>query len=163
KEAGVDAAEVAVERKLQGFGRGAGTGHGDCEAGVSAALGFVFRAVDRDHGSVDEALVGAVHAGKLGTEDGLDIFDGVKNAFTEVVVLVSIAELDSFMFAGGGAAGNGGAAFGSSVEDNIGFDGGIAAGVKDFTGVDRDDLSHVAPVCLWCEMLGDDAMIQALV
>jgi hypothetical protein len=70
----------------------------------------------------------------------------VENSFAEIVILVSIAELDGFVLAGGGSAGNGGAAFGSPVEDDVGFDGWIAAGVKDFACVDRDDLGHVAPV-----------------
>ena len=146
QEAGVDAAEVAVERELERFGGGAGDGHGDGEDGVGAELGFVFGAVDGDHGGVDEALVGGVHAGEFGGEDGLDVFDGVEDAFAEVVVLVAVAEFDGFVLAGGGSAGNGGAAFGSAVEEDVGFDGGVSAGVEDFAGVDRDDLGHVAPV-----------------
>ena len=70
----------------------------------------------------------------------------MQDAFAEVVILVAIAELDGFVFAGGGSAGNGGAAFGSAVKDDVGLDGGIAAGVKDFACMDRDDLGHVAPV-----------------
>jgi hypothetical protein len=62
------------------------------------------------------------------------------------VILVSVAELDGFVLAGGGSAGNGGAAFGSAVEEDVGLDGGVAAGVKDFTCVNRYDLGHVAPV-----------------
>src|SRR5216683_4588483 len=77
EQAGVNAAEVAVERELQGFGGGAGDGHGDGENGVGAELGFVFGAVDGDHGGVDEALVGGVHASEFGAEDALYVFYGV--------------------------------------------------------------------------------------
>ena len=62
QEAGVDAAEVAIERELEGFGGGAGAGHGDGEDGVGAEFGFVLGAVDGNHGGVDEALVAGVHA-----------------------------------------------------------------------------------------------------
>ena len=163
EQARVDAAEIAVEGELEGIGGGAGACHGDGEDGVGAEFGFIFAAVDGDHGGVDEALVAGVHAGEFWAKDGLYVFDCLKNSFAEVVVLVSIAELDGFVLAGGGSAGNGGASSGSAVEEDIGFDGGVAAGVEDFACVDRDDLGHVAPVFLWCGMLGDDAMVQAFV
>ena len=70
----------------------------------------------------------------------------MEDAFAEVVFFVSIAEFDGLVLAGGGSAGNGGAAFAPTIEEDIGLDGGITAGVKDFTCVDRDDLGHVAPV-----------------
>ena len=117
QDAGVDAAEVAVERELEGVGGGAGGGHGDGEDGVGAEPGLVFGAVDGDHGGVDEALVGGVHAGELGGEDGLDVLDGLEDAFAEVVLLVAVAELDGLVLAGGGAGGDGGAAHGSAVEE----------------------------------------------
>ena len=104
QDAGVDAAEVAVERELERVGGGAGAGHGDGEDGVGAELGLVLGAVDGDHGGVDEALVGGVHAGEFGGEDGFDVFDGVEDALAEVVVLVAVAELDGLVLAGGGAA-----------------------------------------------------------
>ncbi len=136
---------------MRAFGGGAGGGHGDGEDGVGAELGLVVGAVDGDHGGVDEALVGGVHAGELGGEDGLDVFDGLEDAFAEVDGLVAVAQLDGLVLAGGGAGGDGGAADGSAVEDDVGFDGGVAAGVEDFACVDRDDLGHVAPVVLVLE------------
>jgi hypothetical protein len=90
----------------------------------------------------------------------------VEDAFAEVVVFVSIAEFDGLVLAGGGSAGNGGAAFGSAVEEDVGLDGGITAGVEDFACVDGDDLGHVAPVlglAWWCRMLGYDAVVQPFV
>ena len=146
EETGVDATEVAVERELQRFCRGASDGHGDSEDGVRSELGFVFGAVDGDHGGVDKALVRGVHAGEFGAEDGFDVLYGLQNTLADVVILVSIAEFYGLVLAGGGSAGNGGAAFGSAVEDDVCFDGGVTAGVEDFTCVNRDDLGHVAPV-----------------
>ena len=81
-----------------------------------------------------------------GARIDLDVLDGLEDALAEVAALVAVAQLDGFVLAGGGAAGNGGAAHGSAVEDDVDFDGGIAAGVEDFACVDRDDLGHVAPM-----------------
>ncbi len=131
-------------------GGGSGDGHGDGEDGVGSEFGFVLGAVDVYHGGVDEALVGGVHAREFGTENGLDVFYGVEDTFTEVVLLVSVTEFDGLVLSGRGSTGDGGAAFGSAIEQDVGFDGWIASGVEDFACVDRDDLSHVAPVCRLC-------------
>ena len=64
------------------------------------------------------------------------------------MIFVSIAKFDGLVLAGGGSAGNGGATLGSAVEDDVGLDGGVSAGVEDFACVDRDDLGHVAPIVL---------------
>ncbi len=85
---------------------------GDGEDGVGAELGFVFGAVDGDHGRVDKALIAGVHAGEFRTEDGLDVFYGLENALAEVVVFISVAKFDGLVLAGGGSAGNGSAASG---------------------------------------------------
>ncbi len=146
QDAGVDAAEVTVERELEGFSRGAGAGHGDGEDGVRAEAGLVLGAVDGDHGGVDQALIAGIHAGELRSEDGLDVLDGEQHALAEVVLFVSIAEFYGLVLAGGGSAGDGSATFGSAIEDDVGLYGGIAAGVEDFACVDGDDLGHVAPV-----------------
>ena len=44
------------------------------------------------------------------------------------------------MFAGGGSAGNGGAAEIAGIDKDIGFDGGIAARIENLAGVDFGDL-----------------------
>ena len=124
---------------------GAGAGHGDGEDGVGAELGLVLGAVDGDHGGVDQALVGGVHAGEFRREDGLDVFDGVEDALAQVVGLVAVAQFDGFVLAGGGARRHSGAAHGAAVENDVGFDGGIAAGIKDFAGANGNDLSHISP------------------
>ena len=95
---------------------------------------------------IDQALVGSVHALEFGGEDGLDVFYGLEDALAEVVLFVSVAKFNGLVLAGGGSAGNGGAPFGSAVEDDVGLNGGVSAGVEDFACVDRDDLGHVAPV-----------------
>ena len=93
-----------------------------------------------------QALVGCVHAGELGGEDGLDVLDGVEHAFAQVVLLVAVAQFDGFVFASGRAGGDGGAAHGPAGEGYVGFDGGISAGIEDFAGGNGNDLSHIAPI-----------------
>jgi hypothetical protein len=163
EEAGVDAAEVAVERELEREGRGAGAGHGDGEDGVGSEPGLVLGAVDGDHGGVDEALVGGVHAGEFGGEDGLYVFNGLEDTFAEVVLLVAVAEFDRFVLAGGGSAGDSGAATDAAFEDDVGFDCGVAAGVQNFTRLDRDDLGHIAPIVCSCWVLGDNPMGEPVI
>ena len=49
---------------------------------------------------------------------------------------------------------------------DVGFDGGIAAGVEDFAGGDGDDLGHVAPggdLGVAVVVSGDDAMVETVV
>ena len=57
QQVGVGAADVAVERQAGGVGGGAGHGERDAEDRVGAELGLVGRAVELEHGLVDEPLV----------------------------------------------------------------------------------------------------------
>ena len=57
------------------------------------------------------------------------------HAFAEVAILHAVAQFPRFVFAGAGAARHGGAADGAAGEFDIGFDGWIAAGIKDLAGV----------------------------
>ena len=106
----VDAAEIAVERNLEGLGHGAGAGHGDGQDGVGAELALVGGAIESDHGLVDEALVGGIHAFDFGGDDGFDIGNGLENALAHVVALVAVAQFDGLMLAGGSARRHDGAA-----------------------------------------------------
>ena len=130
QDAGVDAAQVAIERNLQRLGHGAGGGHGDSQDGVGAQLALVGRAVERDHGLVEEALVGGVHAFQFGSNDGLNVGNGLENALAQVVALVAVAQFHGLMFAGGGARGHNGAAQCAAFQNYVCFHGGIAARIQ---------------------------------
>ena len=69
----------------------------------------------------------------------VDVGDGLQHALAEVAVLVAVAEFAGFVFAGGGAGGDGGAAEGAAFEEDVDFDGGIAAGIDDFAAGDFPD------------------------
>jgi hypothetical protein len=72
-------------------------------------------------------------------EELADIGDRLGHALAEITGFVAIAEFDGFVFPGAGPAGNSGAAEDSSGELDVGFDGGIPAGIKDLTGTDGGD------------------------
>jgi len=134
QEACVHSAQIAVERQLQRAGRGARGGHGDGQNGVGAQLRLVLRAVDGDHALVQQTLVGCVHAGQLWGQDALHVLDRVEHALAHVVLLVAVAQLDGLVLSGAGAGGDGGAALGPAGEGDVGFDGGVSAGVQYLAG-----------------------------
>ena len=133
------AREVFVERLLESDGGGAGRGHGDGEDSVGAEAGFRGRAVESDHFVIESALVGGVGTNDGFGDFGVDVGDGFMDAFSQILGLVAIAEFDGFVFAGRGAGWNSGAAKRAGFEGDFGFDGGIAARVKDLAAVNPDD------------------------
>ena len=88
-------------------------------------------------------LVGRVGAGERGRDRLLDVLHGLLHALAEVALLVVVAQLDRFVLARARAARHGGAADDAAGEDDVGFDGGIAAAVEDLAGDDvGDDGGH---------------------
>ena len=79
------------------------------------------------------------------------------------MLLVAVAQLDGLVFARGCSARNGSAAKRSSGEKDIGFDSRIAALIQNLACVNRDDLSHVAPVAFCFRTRSDDMMLQPFV
>ncbi|MNX46846.1 hypothetical protein D3C86_773940 [compost metagenome] len=137
KGTGRDAADVAVERHVDGVGGRLGNGQRDAEDGVGAKLGLVGGAVQLEHRLVDGDLVEGVHAGEFVGDHFVDVVDGAQDALAVVPIgLVLVAHLDGFVGAGGGAGGNGRAAARSAGQDDVDLDGGIAAGVEDLAGID---------------------------
>ena len=57
-----------------------------------------------------------------------------------VLLLVVVAQLDGFVLAGAGARRDGGAAEGAVFEDDVDFDGRVAAGVEDLPALDEFDV-----------------------
>ena len=97
---------------------------------------------------VECALVGGVDA-----RDGLGDFsihvgDGFQHALAEILALVAVAQLQGFVFAGGSAGGNRGAAQDVAVENDVRLNGGIAARIETcraWTFVIFVDISVVSP------------------
>ena len=90
------------------------------------------------------ALVGGVHAGQGLGNFAVHILDRLEHAFAQVALLVAVAQFDGFVLAGGGAAGDGGAAAGSVHQGDFRFDRGIAARIENLARLNflnlRDDV-----------------------
>ncbi len=110
QNAGVDAAEVAIERNLKRLRNGARGGHRNGQDRVGAQLAFVRRAIERNHGLVDQPLIGGIHAFELGSDHGLNVGYCLQHALAQVVALVAVAQFHGFVLAGRSARGHNGAA-----------------------------------------------------
>jgi hypothetical protein len=75
------------------------------------------------------------------------VADGFQDAFAEVARFIAVAEFVGFVFTSGCAGRDGCAADGAAFDVDVGFDGGIAAGIDYFAAEDFGDFrGHVAPV-----------------
>ena len=114
-------------------------GEGNAEDGVGAELGLGRSAVERDHGLVDGALHGGVHADDGGGDDFVDVLHSLENALAAVTG-TAVAELESLVLTGGGTGRNGGDADDAAVKGNFNFDGRVATGIKDLPAENFDDV-----------------------
>ena len=72
----------------------------------------------------------------------LTLSTAFRHTLAGVTRLVAIAQFHGFVLAGRGSAGNGGAAAGAAFENDVGFDGRISTGIKNFAGNNQFNLSH---------------------
>ena len=103
--------DVSVEGDtLLGSG-GLSDGHGDTEDGVGTELGLVGGAIKLVHEVVDGALVLDVKVllDEGGTEDIVDVGDGLEDALAAPLALVAVTELAGLVGAGGSTGGDDGA------------------------------------------------------
>jgi hypothetical protein len=141
------AAEVSIQGQGKRCSRCAGCGHGDREDGVGAEASFVFGAVELDHPLIEVALVRGIEIGQGFGDFAVYVFDCFEYAFAEETLVVAVAQLDRFVFAGGGAAGHDGATCGSVGQSELGFNRGITAGIENFAGVNVGDI-HCRHECI---------------
>ncbi|OIQ73058.1 hypothetical protein GALL_453100 [mine drainage metagenome] len=136
------AADVAVERLRGEIGGGFGHGERDAQNGVGAKAALVRGAVDFAHHAVDGDLLGRVKAHDLVRDLAVNGGNCLQHALAHVARLVAVALFHRFAAAGRGARGHRGAAHGAVFKDNVHLDGGVAAAVEDFAGVDVYDRAH---------------------
>jgi hypothetical protein len=137
------AADIAIERHVEGFGRCLGAGQRDAEDGVGAQPALVRGAVEIDHDLVDLHLfLDGLIAQRL--EDfAVDGLDRLLHALAEITLLVAVAQLDRLMGTGGGARRHRRAADRAIFQHHIDFNGGIAPAIENFAANDVDDGGHV--------------------
>src|SRR5205085_2547473 len=87
-------------------------------------------------------LLAGVHALDRRGDDFHDVLEGLQDAFPAVDLLVTVAEFDGLILAGGSAGGDGGAAGDAGGKLDLDLDGGVAAGVEDLAGKNAGDVVH---------------------
>ena len=91
---------------------------------------LVGRPVEVDEGVVDGPLVQRVEPGDGGGDLAVDVRDGALDALAAVAV-PAVAQLDRLADAGRGARGRDGPSARAGIEEHLGLDGRVAAGVED--------------------------------
>ncbi len=134
--------DVFVERLFLGLGFRLGRRQGHRQDGVGAQVALVVGAVGVDHRLVQRPLVGGVAAHQQLADLGIDVAHGAGDALAQVAGLVAVTQLQRFPGAGGGTAGRAGAGGMAGFQGHIGFDGGVAAGIKNLAGLDVNNLGH---------------------
>ena len=109
--------DVCVERDTLLGSRGLCDGHGDTENGVGTELGLVGGTVKLVHELVDGALVLDVEVllDESGSNDIVDVGDGLEDTLAAPLGLVTITELAGLVGTGGSTGGNDG-----TVETGLG-------------------------------------------
>ena len=128
----VGAADVAVERKTERSGSGLCDGEGHAEDGVGAELGLRGGAVKLEHEVIDTALIAGAQTDNLGSDDLVDIGNGLGNALAEVALGVAVAKLKSLVHARGCARRDCRTTERAVLKNHINFNRRITAGVNDF-------------------------------
>ena len=106
---------------------------------------FIRRAVERDHGRIQQSLIGGIHADQLRRENALDIFNRLQHSLAQVVALVAVTKFDGLMLSGRSAAGHRGAAHRAVRQHHVRFYRRVAARVQNFARVNRRNFSHFTP------------------
>ncbi len=118
-------------------------GQGDAEDRVGTELGLVRGSVELKHREIDDPLLIRVVAEDFFADDVEYVLDRCQDSLA-AEALATVTQLDGFESTRRGAGGDDGAAGCARVEDNLDLDGGVAARVEDFAGVDELNSCHGA-------------------
>ena len=138
----VQLGDVFPHRHLADVGGGNGDGHRRAEQSVGTELRLVRCSVERDHRIIELALVERVLALEQFGDRAIDGFDGLEHALAQVDFLVAVAQFAGFEFTGGSAGRNGGTRQEPIVQDDIDFNGRIAARIENLTTGNLGDLDE---------------------
>ena len=135
------AAEIAIQRQAGLLGGSARTRHRHRQQRIGAEARLVLGTVELDHGLVDEGLIFDIQADDRFADFGVDVLDRFQYAFAEITRLVAVAQFNRLTAAGGGARWHGRTAQHARLQQHVGFNSGIAAGIQNFPG---DDINNCA-------------------
>src|SRR5437660_7386239 len=134
--------EIAIERQPCIARRGVRARNRYSEQRVGAEPALVLRAVELDQPAIDAGLVARVVAEQRLPQHGVDMLHRREHALAAVALLVAIAQLDRFARPGGSTRRDRRSAGNTRIEDDVGFHGGMAAGIEDFAAADLGDSAH---------------------
>ncbi len=135
------AANVTIERRVEGVGGGLGDRQGDAEDGVGTETFLGVSAVEGDHGVVDQDLLGGIETRQRIEDLAVHGLDRALDALAAVAI-AAVAFFVGFVGAGRRAGRHRGAALRPAFQRDIHFDGGIAAAIDDLAAQDVDDGGH---------------------
>ena len=103
KGVGVCAADVAVERNVEGLGGSLCDCEGNAEDGVCAEVALGGGAVQLEHPHVDCTLLEDVAADECRSDHVVDVGNCLEGTLSEVAVLVAVTEFESLVLTGAGS------------------------------------------------------------
>jgi hypothetical protein len=132
-----------VERPSRSGRRGVRRGHRDAEQRVGAQPGLVRRAVERKKALVQRPLVGRLAAQRR-RDLVVDVADRFPHALAAIAARILVAQFERLSGAGRGPGGHRGAPARAGIEHHLYFNGWIAAGIENFTGLNASK-RHIGP------------------
>ena len=127
---GIYAAQKTVQRHFQRSGCCAAGCNGHRQNGVCAQIGFILGAVYLEHGSIHGVNVGSIHAHHCVRNDRVDVFHRLGHALAQIAALVAVPQFQRLKLAGGCTGRGAAARHGAVRQRDLGFYGGVAAGVQ---------------------------------
>ena len=125
----VYAAQKTVQRHFQRSGCCAAGCNGHRQNGVCAQIGLILGAVCLEHGGVHGVNVGSIHAHHCVRNDRVDVLHRLGHALAQIAALVAVPQLQRLKLAGGCTGRGAAARHGTVRQRDLGFHGGISAGV----------------------------------
>jgi len=115
--------------------------HGQQRVRTEACLGL--GTIGGNHRGIEARLVGHVAAHGQRGQLAIHIGHGLLHALAKIAASVAIAQLHGFAAASAGARRHRRTAQHAVLEDDVGFDSGVATGVDNFAAKDAGNLRHV--------------------
>ena len=142
---GVRPTEVRVQREVEFDGGCLRDRQAGAQDGVGAESRLVVGAVEVEHDTVEEPLIGGVEPFQRVGDLVVDEADGIQHALAAVAV-AAVSELDGFVFSGRRPRRHRRPPERSGVEEHLDLDGGVATRIEDLASGDAQDFAHVPNV-----------------
>ena len=139
---GIHPTDVAIQRLSRAFRCGVCCGQGNAKYGVRTNLAFIARAVEVNHGLVDGTLIKHVEAQQFVREHIVDVVNRLCHAFTHPF-RTAIAQFNGFVDTCRCTGRYRCTAHAAIARDDVYFESGVAARIKDLAGLDLINVTHI--------------------